>query len=574
MLLKKILTSLLGSCILSYFVVNAAPDCNLIIPQFPLSYNGLITPYQLASVSPAAPCLMKDPQAATFVEALIFDIDTKSLMLYHPIVVTAGTNPLVPPTTFNMPPNSIVGIWFGTNANSITLMPQTNVIQGKCINGIPNGVGGGDIFGQFAHCNGEDFFNKINGYINTGIKLNPPIPPLGVAVDGDPCLTTRDFTLVDMDPSDNVVTTYLVDPATGLVAQDTPSNRVNHPTAIILKNGSDNRLLTVMDQAMGCTPYNVPSLTDPTGTTKITSLALNEIHAAMNQNPPYAYIPKGDPMTRVKINANTVPSIVKINAYRRGVNQPQITSLDQALTLHFCGHMVLTQLQRLQKNKALLSTQLSPDPAAANSLFTFMANRFFGSYLGLKCDVLLDLQNPVNLIVTNNIVTDAIFNIVDNINFDLPDPYLVGPNPTINPTQQPTINPTQAPTINPTQQPTASPTVQPGGGMIVLYVFGGVIGLGVIAAIIKICYNKFTTERNQNQIKNENETKQSLLLESKNKDNDQGLVPILKINTNFNGSNYSPRPNSSPSNSIRLQIQTPSKLVKINSPRKPYNYGK
>jgi hypothetical protein len=30
--------------------------------------------------------------------------------------------------------------------------------------------------------------------------------------------------------------------------------------------------------------------------------------------------------------------------------------------------MVLTQLTRLQKNKALLSIQLSPDPAAANSI--------------------------------------------------------------------------------------------------------------------------------------------------------------------------------------------------------------
>ena len=66
----------------------------------------------------------------------------------------------------------------------------------------------------------------MNSYINQGILLNPPIPQIGIVVDGEPCLTTRNFTLIDMVSSDNVATTYLVDPAIGLVAQDTQSNIV------------------------------------------------------------------------------------------------------------------------------------------------------------------------------------------------------------------------------------------------------------------------------------------------------------------------------------------------------------
>ena len=78
-------------------------------------------------------------------------------------------------------------------------------------------------------------------------------------------------------------------------------------------------------------------------------------------------------MARAK---NGGPSLVKLNEYRKGVNQPIITDLNQAPTLQFCAHYVNIQLPRLQKNKNLLANQLSPDPAAANSLFTFLANRF------------------------------------------------------------------------------------------------------------------------------------------------------------------------------------------------------
>jgi hypothetical protein len=73
---------------------------------------------------------------------------------------------------------------------------------------------------QFAYCNAVNFFEGVRTAANNGLLI---IPSLGTALDGLPCPTTRDFLVVDMDPSDNVLTTYIV--KNGLVAQNTPANR-------------------------------------------------------------------------------------------------------------------------------------------------------------------------------------------------------------------------------------------------------------------------------------------------------------------------------------------------------------
>jgi hypothetical protein len=113
-------------------------------------------------------------------------------------------------------------------------------------------------------------------------------------------------------------------------------------------------------------------------------------------------------------------------------------------TAPFCGHM-LNQIGRLQENKALFSTQLSPDPAAASNLFTFLSNRFFQSYNNLKCDILLDLLNPVTLILTNQVVTDATFVVVQEYVFAGKDPYqAVVPTPIPNTTISPTAMPSRS----------------------------------------------------------------------------------------------------------------------------------
>ncbi len=440
---RNIIKLSLISLISLYNLVDSqlAQLCQITIPPFPLTYNGLITPYQTN-------CDMKTNPS--FVEAVILDLDTNSLSVYHPLVINAGSTPLSPPVQFTMPKNSLVGLWFGSNANAISLTPLTSIQQGLCVYNI-GGINSQDTFGQFGHCNGIAFFEKIKELILNKIPLNPPIPELGLASDGESCLTTRDFSLVDMDPSDNVVTTYLIDMATGRTAQNTFNNQNINPQAIILKNGSDNLLLSNLDNIMGCMPYKVTNLDDPNNPIngKISSMALDEIHASVRQQKFYAYLPKGDPMVRI----NNMPSISKLNAYRQGIFQPTINDLNMADTSAFCAHYTNIQLPRLQKNKQLFIVQPSPDQAISTNLYGFLLNRFSTSYIGLNCNILLDIANPITLIMNNGLVTDGTIALVPEIKINIiNDPYLLSWDeyPSFQPIPEPT---TPVPT---TLEPTTS----------------------------------------------------------------------------------------------------------------------
>jgi hypothetical protein len=58
----------------------------------------------------------------------------------------------------------------------------------------------------------------------TSAKIVPTAGRLGT---GNDCPTTRNFDMADQDPSDNVTTEHLLDPASGQTAQDTTSNAGN-----------------------------------------------------------------------------------------------------------------------------------------------------------------------------------------------------------------------------------------------------------------------------------------------------------------------------------------------------------
>lgn len=486
------------------------PNCNIVLPPFPLSYQGLVTPYQLQTIDANTPCSMKTFPA--FAEALILDLDTNSLSVYHPLVVDFGTVPLVQPIPFTMNPNSIVAIHFGSNGMAIKLFPPLSVQQGNCVYGI-GGLTTMDQFGQFSHCNAISFFEKVKGLILNHIPLNPPIPDLGTASDGYPCPTTRDFFLVDMDPSDNVVTTYLIDMNTGRTAQNNMASQQANPQAVVIKNGSDNLLLSNLDKILGCKPYQVPNLVDSANplNAKISSMALDEIHAAVKQEKLYAYLPKGDPMVRVTVGNTMQPSLLKLNLYRQGVFQPMIQDLYMADTTLFCAHFAETQLVRLQKNKGLFVNQPSPDNAISPHLFGFLANRFSASYNGLNCHILLDYPNPVTLIMTNQLVTDAVFNQVPVFPIVQNDPYTIGwdeypaytplPTPSVTPTPTdiPTGNPTIGPTIVPTY-PIQNTTVDTKPGAIVLNTVIIIVSSGfactlVICAFLYYCKREPAEDR-------------------------------------------------------------------------------
>src|SRR5206468_2767807 len=114
------------------------------------------------------------------------------------------------------PKGGVVALWFGSNGNTLTLQDSNGSLQaGQCVNGV-----NGSIFGQFSYCNAPAFFRVANQAM-LAKKLVPP--GLGIAKDGRPCPSVRDFSVVDQDQSDNVTTTYLVT-ANGEVAQMTTAN--------------------------------------------------------------------------------------------------------------------------------------------------------------------------------------------------------------------------------------------------------------------------------------------------------------------------------------------------------------
>ena len=189
--------------------------------------------------------------------------------------------------------------------------------DGNCV----NGLAGDSIFGQFAACNAVAFWAAVNKALQQGAPLSPPIPALGLASDGLPwlvgginssplsaftllpeatlafhrlallfvrnchhcSLTSRDFALVDMDPSDNVPTRYLLTPD-GKTAALNPMNQAALPTATIITNGSDEALLILLNKIMGCNSYQARDVGDPTiGLNLVPSLGLNELSAAVKQ---------------------------------------------------------------------------------------------------------------------------------------------------------------------------------------------------------------------------------------------------------------------------------------------------
>src|SRR6266704_2254398 len=348
-------------------------DCMLAVPAQPLSAGGLATPYQLVATDPAnGPCNEANAAQSAFVQAAVIDPATGKIAVYNPLVIDQGTQPAAAPVVPTLPNGGIVGIWFGSNGNTLTLQGTNNGLQdGNCVNGVAD-----SIFGQFSYCNAPAFFQTANQAIQAGKLVSPP---LGVALDGQPCPTTRDFSIVDQDPSDNVTTTYLV-MASGQTAQDTQANTAALGSQV-QKNGSDERLLTLVDAAIGCTPWMAPDLANPGH--MVTALPLNELQAAISQGMPVALVPNADPMVLV----NNQPDLAKLNAYRAGVDQPFSPDAQTSRTRTFCQHLLHIAPGRLLLDEPLTRQAPSADPAVANSLFTFLAQRFVTTYEanGLNC---------------------------------------------------------------------------------------------------------------------------------------------------------------------------------------------
>jgi hypothetical protein len=387
----------------------AAPanvSCDIIVPANPLSARGLATPYQLTGPDGQSPdasgCNMANAaNLGAFVQATILDPATGKLSVYQPLVITAGTAPAVAPVMPTLPRGAVVTIDFGFNGTNLTQVGATRwaLRQGNCTDGL-----NGSVFGQVSFCNGTRFFQAAFRAERQG-RLN--VPAAGTASKtGQACPTTRSFTMVDQDQSDNVTTTYLLT-ASGQTAQDNTANASQLAGAQVLSNGSDNALLDgFIDPTIGCTPFQAPDLSN--GGAMGTSQALDELSAARNPAAPVALVPENDEM----VLAGNAFNVAKTNLYRSEVGQDPVSAANQRVDspAAYCQNMVNLQTAFLAQNQALLATGTSPVPAVGDNLLTFLANRLSMSFANLNCQK-FGLTDPVSVTLDpNGAATAATFN--------------------------------------------------------------------------------------------------------------------------------------------------------------------
>ena len=367
----------------------ASMNCTLTVPARPLTARGLATPWQLGDG-----CSMAN--AATegaFVEATIL-APNGQVQVYNPLVITAGTTPAVTPAAPTIARGSQVIIDVGFNGTNLVLQGR-GARQGGCVDAL-----GQSVIGQVSACNAVRFYNLANAEIASGTLA---VPALGTSLDGQPCLTTRDFATIDQDQSDNVITSYLIN-GNGQTAQNTAANATAIGGATTLVNGSDDKLLAAfLDPANGCTDFHAADPTDPTGMSG--SQALNELSARVNQQGTVAVVPPNDEMTLV----NTAFSIAKTNVYRSLVDQPLLAGNVNATQVAeaYCQNMANIAPARSQLDMTRELNFGTPVAAVGNNLATFLGNRLSMSFVNLGC-ANFGLANPATVTVGGNQVATAV----------------------------------------------------------------------------------------------------------------------------------------------------------------------
>ena len=367
----------------------ASMNCTLTVPANPLSAQGLATPWQLGDG-----CSMANASTeGAFVEATIL-APNGQVQVYNPLVITAGTTAAVTPAAPTIARGSQVIIDVGFNGTNLVLEGR-GARQGNCVDAL-----GQSLIGQVSACNAVNFYNLANFEIARGTLT---VPPVGTSLDGQPCLTTRSFAVVDQDQSDNVITTYLIN-GNGQTAQNTTANAAAIAGATTLVNGSDDKLLAAfLDPANGCTAFSAPDTTATGGTSG--SQALNELSARVNQQGTIAVVPPNDEMTLV----GGAFSIAKTNVYRSLVDQPLLAGNVNATTVaeDYCQNITNIQPARNQLDMTRELNFGSPVAAVGTNLATFMGNRLSMSFVNLGC-ANFGLTNPVTVTLNGNQVATAV----------------------------------------------------------------------------------------------------------------------------------------------------------------------
>lgn len=354
----------------SNIILNYALTCNIVLPNNLLSSVGLSTPFIYKN------CDQTIEDQASFAEAVILDPNTGNLSIYTPLIINEGTKPLYPPVIPDIKTTDVVGIWFGSNAN-IIILENPDI---TCINGLPN-----DPFGQVAACNAVFFFKKAFDAYNKN-KLIIPNP--GVNIYGKKCYTTRNFEVIDMDQSDNVLSQYII--YNNQVGQfsDSILSKLNKNNTRIISNGSDNRLLNIFIlPALGCESFKVPDISN--NNISRSAQALNELQADIYDMANTALIPLGDPMCLT----NGTENINKTNLFRSIVGQLPIDNIVNASTKKYCEKIIKIGIPSLFLDQKYTLNYTSPNEN--ESLFNFLTNRMKNSLQSLDCFNILNITRSV-----------------------------------------------------------------------------------------------------------------------------------------------------------------------------------
>src|SRR5436305_7130601 len=188
----------------------ASMNCAVSVPANPLTAQGLASPWVLGDGCTWA----NGGTEGVFVEATILSPNGQ-LQVYDPLVINQGTTPAVAPTPPTIAAGSQVIISAGFNGNALALVGP-GAAQGNCIDAFGN-----SLINQTPQCNAANFYRMANAEIARGTLT---VPAAGTGKDGQAFQTTRDFSVIDQDQSDNVVARYLFDPNTGQTAQATAAN--------------------------------------------------------------------------------------------------------------------------------------------------------------------------------------------------------------------------------------------------------------------------------------------------------------------------------------------------------------
>lgn len=346
----------------SLSALTANPDCTLLVPDHPLTARGLATPYQLGPAGQGGNCTENNQGFAAFVQATILDPQTGQLWVYDPVVETAG-QPLqgTPPPVPDLPDGAVVAIWTGFNGNTLKLAGD----------GARHFVN----FAQQSYDNSPRFFRALREAVSNG-KVT--VPALGTGNDGFACPTTRDFSIVDQDQSDNVPVSY---------------------AAYGVSNGSDEQLINAIQSALGCSEWQVPSLSAP-GTASPDGI-LQEEQASVYQQAPVALVPGNDEFVTgdgnfVPPNGDGQPDLFLQNLYRRQVGQPPTWNGND--TTAYCQNLASAGAPRLVKD--FTAESAAPAPSFANigsNLALVLADRFEATWTLLNCQGLTGNPSPLTV---------------------------------------------------------------------------------------------------------------------------------------------------------------------------------